>query len=299
MQLEHLKDTKTITREYLEKDIFPACDFLRCNPLNGQQLKGKTLFSLFYEPSFLTRISFERAITMLGGHPLHTEDASQFFPVTTANYIEDTVEILHSLHIDGVVIRSSERGIIENASKASSIPVINGGSNDDHPTQAIADIYTIHRELGSVDNKIVSILGRLEHRNVCALLLGLSLFNNTEVRLLPFSGQVPPETEKACKERGLNLSYLQELSGIKGSDVVYLNGPRTMAHYELLKSRNSFISKIDSKFVSMLKSDSIILDPMQRSGDFSIEIKDSRLAFYRQSENALFARMAVLNKLLG
>ena len=299
MQLEHLKDTRTITREYLEKDIFPASDSLRNDPLNGQQLQGKSLFSLFYEPSFLTRISFERAITLLGGHPLHTEDASQFFPVTTPNYIEDTVEILNSLHIDGVVIRSSERGIIENATKASRIPIINGGSNDDHPTQSIADIYTIHKELDGVDNKVVSILGRLEHRNVCALLLGLSLFDNTEVRLLPFSGQVPPEIEKICKDRGLNLSHLEELSEIKGSDVVYLNGPRTAAHYELLKSRNSFISKIDSEFMSMLKSDSIILDPMQRSGDFSIEVKDSRLAFYRQSENALFIRMVVLNKLLA
>ena len=71
-------------------------------------------------------------------------------------------------------------------------------------------------------------------------------------------------------------------------DAIYLNGPRTLAHVQLLKSRNSFNLRIDEEFMSSLKSHCVILDPMQRSGDFSVEVQDKRLAFYRQAENAPF-----------
>ena len=297
--MTHLKDTKSLTREFIEGKLFPYSDSLQDNNSDSSKLNRKTLFSLFYEPSFLTRISFERAITLLGGHTLHTEDASQFFPVTNTNYIEDTVEILNSLHIDGVVIRSSEAGIIDRACESSRIPVVNGGSSNDHPTQALADLYTIDKELGSIDGKTITIMGRLEHRNVSAFMTGLSLFENILVRLLPFSGEVSAEVQEICRKRNVKVENIHDLKQVSGSDVVYLNSPRTVAHYQLLKSRGFFISNIDDQFMSMLKPESIVLDPMQRSGDFSIETDDSRVAFYRQSENALFIRMAVLCELLG
>ena len=71
-----------------------------------------------------------------------------------------------------------------------------------------------------------------------------------------------------------------------------------MAHVQLLKSRNAFNLRIDKEFMSMLKPHCVILDPMQRSGDFAVEVKDSRLAFYRQAENALFVRMGVVHTTL-
>ena len=112
MKIEHLKDTKELTRNYIQDTLYPICESYRNGiEKTSNSLQNRTLFSLFYEPSLLTRISFERAITMLGGNTLHTEDASQFFPVKTGNYIENTVEILNSLQIDGVVIRSSENGL--------------------------------------------------------------------------------------------------------------------------------------------------------------------------------------------
>ena len=296
--MKHLKDTISLSRDYLENDVFPACDVLRGENTNTNQLEGKTLFSLFYEPSFLTRISFERAITLLGGHPLHTEDASQFFPVTTTNYIEDTVSILKSLHIDAVVLRTSEANVIDRACEASDLPIINGGSSNDHPTQSMADLYTINRELGGVDGITITVIGRLEHRNVSALLLGLSLFKDIQVRLLPISGQISPNVDQFCREKGLKLTIISELDEISSSSVVYLNGPRTIAHYQMLQSRAPLLTKIDASFMSRLNKDSIVLDPMQRSGDFSIEVQDPRLAFYRQSENALYVRMSVLSKLL-
>ena len=70
--MKHLRDTISLSRDYFENNLFSSCDVLRQTASNENQLEGRSLFSLFYEPSFLTRISFERAITLLGGHPLHT-----------------------------------------------------------------------------------------------------------------------------------------------------------------------------------------------------------------------------------
>ena len=107
-----------------------------------------------------------------GGRRTTREDATQFFPVQAPGYIGNTVNLLASLRLDLVVLRSSDPGVVEMAERADAMPVINGGSQDDHPTQALADIYTLRRELGAVDGATVAVVGRLEHRNVSALAAG-------------------------------------------------------------------------------------------------------------------------------
>ncbi len=290
----HLTRTTQLDREWVESRLFPLCEDLRQRKDTDSILKGRSLYCLFYEPSFLTRTSFERAMGLLGGEAYHTEDASQFFPVRTPNYIDNIINILASLHVNLVVLRSSDYGIVERAEVADALPVINGGSIDDHPTQALADLYTLHRELGGVDGINVAIVARMEHRNVSALLKGLALFDRVKVTLIPFSGQVAPEVMTYCQSAGMEIVTSKSLEAVRDVDAIYLNAPRTVAHAQLLKSRDSFDLKIDDAFISMLKPNCIIMDPMQRSGDFVIETKDKRLAFYRQAENALFIRMGVL-----
>ena len=294
----HLTSTTQFDRAWAEKSVFELADQFKSGNGSRPTLEGQALYCLFYEPSFVTRASFERAFGLLRGTAHQTEDASQFFPVQTPNYIEDVVQILASLHFNAVVLRSSDEGIIERASAIDVIPVINGGSLDDHPTQALADLYTIQRELGSVDGSHVSIVGRLEHRNVSALLKGLSLYDDVKVTLIPFSGQVDPAVSAYCESKGLRVETRKDLDGVEGADVVYLNGPRTIAHVQLLKSRNAFNLVIDEEFMKRLKPKAIIMDPMQRSGDFIFQVTDERIATYRQAENALFVRMALLSMTL-
>lgn len=295
----HLTSTAQLDRAWIESDLFPLCESLRRSRHMDPVLKGRALYCLFYEPSFLTRTSFERAIELLGGRAYHTEDASQFFPVRTPNYIDNIINILASLHFDLVVLRSSDVGVVERAQVADALPVINGGSLDDHPTQALADLYTLQRELGTVDSLRVGIIGRLENRNVSALLRGLALFNDMKVTLLPFSGQVAPDVMEYCQSRGMELTVAKAIEALYEVDAIYLNAPRTVQHVQLLKSRNAFNLRIDAELMSKLKPHCIIMDPMQRSGDFAIEVQDHRLAHYRQAENALFVRMAVLCHILG
>ena len=295
----HLTSTTQLDRAWIESELFPLCQDLSKRKEPEPVLKGRALYCLFYEPSFLTRTSFERAIVLLGGEAYHTEDASQFFPVRSPNYMDNIINILASLHIDLVVLRSSDAGAVERAETADALPVINGGSQDDHPTQALTDLYTLHRELSQVDGINIAVVGRLEHRNVSALLKGLALFKDVTVTLIPFSGHVDPEVMAYCEGRGLQLVTEKDIEAVRNVDAIYLNGPRTVAHVQLLKSRNSFNLRIDEEFMSTLKSHCVLLDPMQRSGDFSVEVQDKRLAFYRQAENALFVRMAVLTKTLA
>ena len=295
----HLTNTKQLDRAWIESELLPLSDELRNGRNPDRTLDGRNLYCLFYEPSFLTRTSFEMAMGLLGGTAYHTEDASQFFPVRTSSHIDNVIRILASLHMDAVVLRSSEAGVMERASAAEAIPVINGGGLDDHPTQALADIYTLARELGHVDGVRVAVMGRLEHRNVSALLMGLALYKDVRVELVPFSGQVDPEVVAYCADRGLALGENRGSDILTEVDAIYLNAPKTVAHAELLRSRGLMDVSIDDDFMSRLQPHCVVLDPMQRSGDFVIESDDHRLAFYRQSENALFVRMALLHQTLG
>ena len=293
-RFKHLTSTATLTREWVESEIFGLCDELRQSTGSQTALAGRAVYCLFYEPSFLTRTSFERAIGLLGGQAYHTEDASQFFPVRTPSYVDNIINMLASLHMDLVVLRSSDNGVVERAEAADALPVINGGSLDDHPTQALADLYTLQRELGKVDGIRIALVGRLEHRNVSALLKGLALFDDVKVTLIPFSGHLDPEVAAYCAGKGMEMVTEESVEAVKDVDAIYLNGPRTVAHVQLLKSRGAFNLRIDREFMSSIKPHCVILDPMQRSGDFSVEVQDHRLAFYRQAENALFVRMAAL-----
>ena len=297
--LRHLTSTKQLDRSWIESELVPLCEELRKGNTLKQKLDGRALYCLFYEPSFLTRTSFERAIGLLGGTAYHTEDASQFFPVKTPNHVDSIINMLASLHIDLVVLRSSDIAVVDRAAEADALPIINGGSLDDHPTQALADIFTLNNELGGVDGLTIAAVGRLDHRNVSALLKGLALFADVKVTLIPFSGQADPDVVSYCEERGMDLITATGIEGVRDVDAIYLNGPRTVAHAQLLRSRDSFNLRIDTEFMSTLKPNCIIMDPMQRSGDFAVEVQDPRLAFYRQAENALFVRMALLSRMLG
>ena len=148
-----------------------------------------------------------------------------------------------------------------------------------------------------MDGVEIAILGRLEHRNVSALLMGLAMYDGVKVKLVALSGQVDPDVAAYCNDNGVEL----ETAGVEALeqvDAIYLNAPRTVAHAELLKARGALNVRIDQDFMSKLQPQCVILDPMQRSGDFAIETQDDRLAFYRQAENALFVRMALLRDML-
>ena len=122
------------------------------------------------------------------------------------------------------------------------------------------------------------------------------MFDGVKVIVVAFSGGVPMEIAQHCAENGLSLTTVDDISAVSEADAIYLNGPRTAAHMQLLVSRGHERLVIDEAFMDSLKPHCIIMDPMQRTGDFTIAVEDERLAFYRQAENSLYARMAVLHQ---
>ena len=296
----HLISTKQIGRPWMEGELFPLADKLREGRNGSRVLQGLALYCLFYEPSFLTRTSFERAMSLLGGHVQFTEDASQFFPVQSTSYIEDTIKFLGHLHFDGVVLRSSQPNAAQAAADADILSVINGGSDTDHPTQALLDMYTLKRELGGADGISIAVVGRVDHRNVNALLLSLALYRDVKVVLCPFTGQPNPDVLDYCQAAGMSISVEQSLTPfVQDLDAVYLNGAETAAHMQLLRARNLVKVKIDRELMDQLKPGCVILDPMQRTEPLITDNADARWAGYRQAENGLFVRMALLQMLLG
>ena len=284
----------------MERDLFPLCDSIRNGKSVGNALANRALYCLFYEPSFLTRTSFERAMSLLGGHAQFTEDASQFFPVRTASYIEDTIKFLASLHFDVVVLRSNQPGAVTAAAEADVLSVVNGGSLLDHPTQALLYIYTLRRELGGVDGIRLAVVGRVAHRNVNALLMALTLYRDVQIVLFPFSGQVNSEVLEFCREAGMTISVESSLTPIAQElDAIYLNGAETAAHADLVMAHNLVNVKIDQDLLQALRPDCVILDPMQRTEPLITNNGDSRWAGYRQAENGLFVRMALLLQMLN
>ncbi len=296
----HLTNTRQIDRAWMEGELFPQADRLREGRSRDLALTGRALYCLFYEPSFLTRTSFERAMSLLGGHVQFTEDASQFFPVQSTSYIEDTIKFLGHLHFDGVVLRSRQPNAVEAAAEADILSVINGGSDTDHPTQALLDMYTLCRELGGADGLSIAVVGRVDHRNVNALLMALAMYRDVQVVLCPFTGQPNPDVLDYCQSAGMTIRVEQSLTPFADQlDAVYLNGAETAAHMQLLRARNLVTVKIDRELMGLLKPSCVILDPMQRTEPLITDNADARWAGYRQAENGLFVRMALLTKLLG
>jgi aspartate carbamoyltransferase catalytic subunit len=297
--LPHLIHSRQLNRPWLEEELFPLCDSLRKGNGVERTLAGRALYCLFYEPSFLTRASFERAMSLLGGHVQFTEDATQFFPVRSATYIEDTIKFLASLRFHAAVVRSSQPGAVDAAAGINIVSVINGGSDVDHPTQALLDIYTLRRELGGVDGIKIAVVGRVAHRNVNALLTALALYRNVQVALVPCTGGANSEVLAYCREAGMKVTVESCLDSLAQElDAIYLNGAETAAHTQLIMDRNLAKVKVDRSLLQKLRPDCIILDPMQRSEPLITDNGDSRWAGYRQAENGLFVRMAVLLRLL-
>jgi aspartate carbamoyltransferase catalytic subunit len=130
--------------------------------------------------------------------------------------------------------------------------------------------------------------------------MALALFRDVQVMLLPFTGQAKPEVMEYCRSAGLTVTVESTLDPyVKDLNAIYLNGAETAAHTQLLMERGLVKVKVDEQLLQSLRADCVILDPMQRSQPLIADSGDARWAGYRQAENGLFVRMALLLNILG
>jgi aspartate carbamoyltransferase len=265
-------------------------------------LKGKILATLFYEPSTRTRLSFEAAMQRLGGGVI-SMGSVESSSVAKGETLVDTVRTV-SQYADGIVVRHPRLGSAKEAADATPIPVINAGDGaGQHPTQALLDIYTIHKELGSLKNLTISLVGDLKNgRTVHALVELLSLFQSKLYFVSPNLLRMPEEITANLKGKGTKIIETEDMmEAANASDLVYMTRVQKerfsdLSEYERVKG--SLI--IDGEFLKRLKKKITILHPLPRVDEIHPDVDSyPGAAYFRQVRNGVFVRMALLAMVLG
>jgi aspartate carbamoyltransferase len=267
-------------------------------------LKGKILANLFYEPSTRTSSSFTAAMERLGGSVIPINEV-KYSSVSKGESLPDTIRTLEC-YTDVIVLRHPETGSAAIAAKAARKPVINAGDGvGEHPTQALLDTFTIFEELssGSVDNMTVTMLGDLKYgRTVHSLARLLSLYNVRINYVSPEILHMPKEVMDEVGAKGIQQAEFNSLSDVlPQTDVLYVTRVQKErfedpADYE--KVKGAYV--IDPEIMKAAKQDMIVMHPLPRVGEISVDFdEDPRAAYFRQMEYGLYVRMALLAMVLG
>jgi aspartate carbamoyltransferase catalytic subunit len=265
-------------------------------------LKGKILANLFYEPSTRTSSSFTSAMERLGGSVIPINEV-RYSSVSKGESLPDTVRTLEC-YADVIVIRHPEMGAAALAAKYARKPIINAGDGvGEHPTQALLDLFTIVSELGNVDNLTITMLGDLKYgRTVHSLSRLLTLFKVKLNYVSPEILRMPPEIITELKGKGMIQSEYNTLDPVLSkTDVLYVTRvqkERFADEKEYESVKGSFI--IDPDVMEQAKDKMIVMHPLPRVGEISMEMDDDpRAAYFRQMEYGLYVRMALLAMVLG
>ncbi|HJR80083.1 MAG TPA: aspartate carbamoyltransferase [Anaerolineales bacterium] len=267
-------------------------------------LKGKILANLFYEPSTRTSSSFTAAMERLGGSVIPINEV-KYSSVTKGESLTDTVRTLEC-YADVIVLRHPETGSATIAAKAAHKPIINAGDGTgEHPTQALLDTFTIFEELGAgqIDGMAVTMLGDLKYgRTVHSLARLLSLYKVKINYVSPEILRMPKEVMDEVGQRGIPQAEFDSLEKIlPQTDVLYVTRVQKErfedpAEYE--KVKGAYV--IDPQIMKSAKQEMIVMHPLPRVGEISVDFDDDpRAAYFRQMEYGLYVRMALLAMVLG
>lgn len=265
-------------------------------------LKGKILATLFFEPSTRTRLSFEAAIQRLGGGVISLGSVESS-SVAKGETLVDTVRTV-SQYADAIVIRHPRTGSAKEAADAVPIPIINAGDGiGQHPTQALLDIFTIKKEMGSLKKLTVSMIGDLKYgRTVHALSQLLSLFQARFYFVSPAVLRMPEEITSGLKSKGIDVVETEDMfQAASESNIMYMTRIQKerfpdLSEYE--KMKGSYI--LNKAFLDRVGKKMIILHPLPRVDEISTDVDEySGAAYFRQMRNGVFVRMALLAMIFG
>lgn len=297
-------EVRQFNRAFLD-DLFNQADQMRSavKSRRDRRLSGYILATLFFEPSTRTRLSFESAMSRLGGSVISAEYARETSSAAKGETIEDTARIVEG-YADAIVIRHPAAGSAARASAAVDIPVINAGDGPhEHPTQALLDLYTIRSELGGIDGKRIALVGDLKYgRAPRSLALLLTQTHDTEVILLsPPNVKMGDDVKEAMAAGGVRFREEDDLDAILPDiDVLYqtrIQHERFDSEEDYLAARGRYV--IDRQTLARLDDHAIIMHPLPRVDEIDSEVdQDPRAAYFRQAHNGVLIRMALLDQLL-
>lgn len=266
---------------------------------------NRIMATVFYEPSTRTRFSFETAMHRLGGRVISTESAAEFSSVSKGETLEDSIRIING-YADVIVLRHYEVGAAKRAAAVSRVPVINAGDGaGQHPSQALLDLYTIRKEIGSIDGLRIAMVGDLaQGRTVRSLAYLLSKFRDIKMYFVaPALLKMKDDILAHLREHDVWFSEQSDLAKVLPEvNVVYQTrvqkerfGDR-VRDYEECKG----VYVISNDSLALMRPDAILMHPLPRLDEIKMEVdSDPRAAYFRQAQNGLYVRMALLAHVLG
>ncbi len=263
----------------------------------------KKLATLFFEPSTRTRLSFEAAMLELGGSVIGFSEASSS-SASKGESVADTAKIV-SCYADIIAMRHPKEGAPYVASQAASIPVINAGDGGhNHPTQTLADLLTISREMGRLDNLTIGLCGDLKYgRTVHSLIEAMSRYRGIQFVLIsPEELKIPGFIRyNVFENQGIPYTEVSSLEeAMPDLDVLYMTRiqrERFDDPWEYERLKDSYV--LDTEKMKLAKEKMCVLHPLPRVNEISVKVDDDpRAAYFRQALNGKYMRMALILKLL-
>lgn len=300
----HLIDPRDFTVDQLE-EIFELAHQIIKNPKEYAKVcDGKILATLFYEPSTRTRFSFESAMMRLGGNILGFSEPNSS-SASKGESLADTIKMV-SIYSDIIAMRHPKEGAAKVASLYSSVPIINAGDGGhQHPTQTLTDLLTIKSLKEGLENHTIGICGDLKFgRTVHSLIKAMGRYKGNKFILIsPKELQIPHYIrDEVLRKNNIEFREVEKLEDvIEELDILYMTRiqkERFFNEEEYLRLKDSYI--LDKEKMNFAKKDMIVMHPLPRVNEISIEIdNDDRAAYFKQAEYGMYVRMALICRLLG
>jgi len=303
MEIRNLISITDFSIEEIDRMIELA-ETIMTHPADYQnRCTGKKLATLFFEPSTRTRLSFEAAMMELGGNVLgfSSSDSSS---AAKGESVSDTIRTV-GCYADIIAMRHPKEGAPLIASKRTTVPIINGGDGGHHhPTQTLTDLLTIKREKGRLDNLTVGLCGDLQFgRTVHSLIEAMLRYpGNRFVLISPEELRVPAYIRDLLAAAGVEWKQVEHMEQVMGDlDILYMTRvqkERFFNEQDYIRLKDSYI--LDMNKLKPAKKDLIILHPLPRVNEISIEVDDDpRACYFTQALCGKYIRMALILTLLN
>lgn len=299
----HLLNPLDFTVEELDK-LFDLASDIEKNPAKyAKACEGKKLATCFYEPSTRTRLSFEAAMLNLGGNVLGFSEASSS-SAAKGESVSDTIRVI-SCYADICAMRHPKEGAAFVAASKSQIPVINAGDGGhQHPTQTLTDLLTIRSLKGRLGDYTIGLCGDLKFgRTVHSLINALTRYDNINfVFISPEELRVPDYIIEMLDSKGISYKQVISLEEVMGElDILYMTRvqrERFFNEEDYIRLKDFYILTMDK--LNQAKSDMMVLHPLPRVNEISVEVDDDpRAAYFKQAQYGVYVRMALILTLLG
>ncbi|MCH5221878.1 MAG: aspartate carbamoyltransferase [Muribaculaceae bacterium] len=270
---------------------------------NSKILDGRVVATLFFEPSTRTRLSFETAVNRLGGRVIGFSDASTS-STSKGETLKDTIKMV-SNYADIIVMRHFLEGAAQYATEVTDVPIVNAGDGaNQHPSQTMLDLYSIRKTQGKLEGLTITMVGDLKYgRTVHSLLMAMRHFKPVFNFVSSPQLKMPEEYINICRKEGIEFHEFTEFSEdvINSSDILYMTRVQRerfsdIMEYEKVKN----LYTLHNSMLANSKPTLRILHPLPRVNEIDYDVDDNPKAYYfEQARNGVFARQAILTKVLG